>query len=355
MKTDEAIRDALADLPKDLSETFSRILHKSEQSGQSGKFYQTRILQLVFAASRPLTADELRDALSVIPGDTNWTPSRLLNDVYSALACCGCLLTVDEEESTVRFVHHSVKQYLLSGFNNINNTTFTAEKAQRTIADIVVTYLGYGVFGTELMRTKVPQVMIQSAPSSVIRATMASSSTIPTLAMKLLKSRKQPDFDIGKTLAEARKAFQPGSVEEFRFYSYAKAYWLNHIFYVSGQDITIFNLSIKLIKTRVLEVNMAAKDYWMHWNWAAQNGNETIVELLLETGKVDVDSKGQSGRTPLWWAAKNGHEAVVKLLLETGKVDVDSKDQRGRTLLWWAAENGHEAVVKLLQQYSHLP
>ncbi|KAL1625640.1 hypothetical protein SLS56_007224 [Neofusicoccum ribis] len=348
MKTDEAIRDALADLPKDLSETFSRILHKSGQSRQSGKSYQTRILQLVFAASRPLTADEVREALSVIPGDTNWTPSRMLNDVYSALACCGCLLTVDEEESTVRFVHHSVKQYLLSGFNNTNNTTFTAEKAQRTIADIVVTYLGYGVFGTELSRTKVPQVMTQSAPSSVIRATMGSSSTIQSLAMKLLKSRKQPNFDIGKTLAEARKAFQPGSVENFRFYSYAKAHWLNHIFYVSGQEMTIFNLSIKLIKSRVLEANIAAKDYWMHWNWAAQNGNETIVELLLETGKADVDSKDQFGRTPLWWAAESGHEAVVKLLLETGKVDVDLKDQFGRTPLWWAAESGYEAVVKLL-------
>lgn len=106
MRTDEAIRDALADLPKDLSETFSRILHKS---GGPGQLYQSRILQLVVAASRPLTADELREALSVLPGDTIWTPSRLLNDVYSSLACCGCLLTLDEVENTVRFIHHSVK------------------------------------------------------------------------------------------------------------------------------------------------------------------------------------------------------------------------------------------------------
>jgi hypothetical protein len=148
----------------------------------------------------------MREALSVEPRDANWTPLRLLNDVYSALACCGCLLTIDEKEFTIRFVHYSVKQYVLSGYKTTDNTTFTAETAQRTIADIVITYLGYGVFGTELSRTKVPQVLIQSALSSVIRATIGSLNTISSLALKLLKSKKQPNFNISKTLAEPRKA-----------------------------------------------------------------------------------------------------------------------------------------------------
>ena len=70
--------------------------------------------------------------------------------------------------------------------------------------------------------------------------------------------------------------------------------------------------------------------------------------MLLETGKVNVDSKDNDSWTPLWWAAGNGHEAVVKMLLDTGNVDVDSKDNDGRTPLLWAAKNGHEAVVKML-------
>ncbi|KAF2675922.1 hypothetical protein K458DRAFT_447792 [Lentithecium fluviatile CBS 122367] len=307
MKTDQAIRDALTDLPKDLSETFSRILHNSRGSGQS---YQTQILQLILAAYRPLTADELREALSVVPGDTIWTPSRLLNDVYSALACCGCLLTVDEEETTVRFVHHSVKRFLLNGSNASSNIAFTAEKAQREMADIIVTYLSY-----------VPPVMIQSATSSVIRAAIGSSSI-------------RPDFNISKTLAEARTPFQSRPAEEFCFYSYATAHWLHHIFYVSGREMAMHTY---------VTVNN-----WTSLAWAAENGNEAIVKLVVDSVKVNTNSTDQSGSTPLWWAFQNRHEAVVKLLLDTGKVDVNLKDQNGQTPLFWAAKNRHEAVVKLL-------
>ena len=60
-------------------------------------------------------------------------------------------------------------------------------------------------------------------------------------------------------------------------------------------------------------------------SWAAENGHEAVVKLLLATGKVDADSKDKDGRTPLSWAAGEGHEAVVKLLLATGKVDADSE------------------------------
>jgi ankyrin repeat protein len=87
-------------------------------------------------------------------------------------------------------------------------------------------------------------------------------------------------------------------------------------------------------------------------SWAAQEGHKAVVKQLLETGKVDVDSKdSQYGQTPLLRAAQGGHEEVVKLLLDTGKANVDLKDSShstGETPLTWAALLGHEAVVKVL-------
>jgi ankyrin repeat protein len=39
-----------------------------------------------------------------------------------------------------------------------------------------------------------------------------------------------------------------------------------------------------------------------------------MAKLLLATDRVDPDSKGSDGRTPLSYAAASGQEAVVKLL-----------------------------------------
>ena len=80
-------------------------------------------------------------------------------------------------------------------------------------------------------------------------------------------------------------------------------------------------------------------------SWATENGHEAVVKLLLETGRVDVNSKDQDGVMPLSYAAWGGYETVIKLLLKTPDIDVDSKatgkDNDGQTPLSWAAWRGH--------------
>ncbi|KAH8757821.1 ankyrin repeat-containing domain protein, partial [Hyaloscypha sp. PMI_1271] len=80
---------------------------------------------------------------------------------------------------------------------------------------------------------------------------------------------------------------------------------------------------------------------------ASENRQEVIIELLLATGKVELETKDNSGRTPLSHAAQRGHEAIVKLLLEK-QANVDLKDENGRMPLSYATESGHEAVARLL-------
>ncbi|KAJ1500416.1 hypothetical protein HMI54_010845 [Coelomomyces lativittatus] len=102
MQTDHDIRDALANLPQDLSEIYNRILQQAKRPGRS---LRSDIFKLIMTARRPLTADEMRVALSVTPGNTTWDHSKLVNSIYPALATCGCLITVDEEDHTIHTVH----------------------------------------------------------------------------------------------------------------------------------------------------------------------------------------------------------------------------------------------------------
>src|SRR2546423_7590982 len=83
---------------------------------------------------------------------------------------------------------------------------------------------------------------------------------------------------------------------------------------------------------------------------ASALGLDRAVEMFLheqDSTGIDLEDAANSkdskyGQTPLSFAAENGHEAVVKLLLATGKADVDSKDNYGQTPLLWAAKKGHE-------------
>ncbi|USP79227.1 Arp, Ankyrin repeat protein [Curvularia clavata] len=345
MKTDYAIREALADLPKDLSETFARILRKS---GSSDPALQKKTLQFVLAAYRPLTTNELRDALSVTPGDKNWDSSKILNNIYSALACCGCLLAVDEEELTVRVIHHSVKQYILDTPDGVNHAKFSFKEAQRTLADTVVTYLSYSVLGTELSRVKAHAIAVQSAPSKIVEAAIGSSSTARDLALKFLGSRRQHEFDISRALAKAQSSRNSKPEHAFMFYTYAKTYWQDHVFYVSGQDAAIFRLCSKLIYSRASELRKVDKDYWTRFQWAAENGNRNVLELLLQAGKVDVEAQNSDGRTPLMQAAGAGHIDTVEVLLSIGKADVNAKTSVGSTALTMAVGYGHSDIVELL-------
>ena len=82
--------------------------------------------------------------------------------------------------------------------------------------------------------------------------------------------------------------------------------------------------------------------------WAACNGHEEVVTILLERDDVNPDKSDDYGRTPFWGAVLNGHEGVVEILLGRNDVNPDAQDIDGRTPLCCAAQNGHEGFVKML-------
>ncbi len=81
-------------------------------------------------------------------------------------------------------------------------------------------------------------------------------------------------------------------------------------------------------------------------HWAAMNGHQEIVELLL-ANSAEVNLKVIDGTTPLITAAVFGHKNVVALLLANG-ADVNAKNNDGMTPLHAAADKGYKEIAELL-------
>jgi len=81
---------------------------------------------------------------------------------------------------------------------------------------------------------------------------------------------------------------------------------------------------------------------------AAKLGHVPLLELLLATPGINVNTTDSTGRSALSWAAVAGHERPIALLLAVDAVEADAGDTAGRTPLWWAAAVGEPAAVRQL-------
>src|SRR5688500_2367492 len=98
-----------------------------------------------------------------------------------------------------------------------------------------------------------------------------------------------------------------------------------------SEDNDLKGLKAKLKADRSLARGKGGHTQPIHW--AAGNGREAVVEMLLEYG-ADVNGIDQDGRTALHRAAKL-HPKTVRVLLERG-ANPNVVDSQGFTPLTWA-------------------
>ncbi|XP_044279962.1 ankyrin repeat domain-containing protein 29 isoform X1 [Varanus komodoensis] len=89
--------------------------------------------------------------------------------------------------------------------------------------------------------------------------------------------------------------------------------------------------------------------------WAARKGNLALLQLLLNSGRVDVDCKDSVrtpflGSTALMVASFYGHKECVRELVLQG-ADINLQRESGATALFFAAQQGHNDIVKFLFEY----
>ena len=82
---------------------------------------------------------------------------------------------------------------------------------------------------------------------------------------------------------------------------------------------------------------------------SVQDGNEILVDLLLDKGAPINARLVKDGTTALMWAANRGDKRMVELLMERG-ADLSIKAKDGWTAGEAARMAGHNEIAKLLEQ-----
>jgi ankyrin repeat protein len=85
---------------------------------------------------------------------------------------------------------------------------------------------------------------------------------------------------------------------------------------------------------------------------AASEGHDAIVDLLVGTGKCDLNKVDKDGTNPLMAASVRGHASIVKKLLSGGS-GLNAQNSDGHTALMFAY-NGKNQVAMLWDQYKEM-
>ena len=328
-----------------LHEAYDEAIKRIDGQLAEDRSLARRTLSWITYAQRLLTTTELCHALAIEPDDKTLNNDNVY-EVDDIVSVCAGLVTVDEESNIIRLVHYTTQEY----FERVRLEWNPS--AQEEIAEACLTYLSFDTFrsgscvGDEAFEQRLAKnAFFDYSAHYWSEHIRPVEKTTSRLALAFLCDEALIDCTI-----------QAVSTPDYKYKGYSKSFPNRtsglHLTARYGLLYLIERLTERLLTGKHGGSNIGAdsKDSYGRTplSWAAQNGREAVVKLLLATDKVDADSKDNYDQTPLWLAARNGHEAVVKLLLATDKVDADSKDSYSQTPLSRAAENGHEAVVKLL-------
>ncbi|RYP14907.1 hypothetical protein DL765_006049 [Monosporascus sp. GIB2] len=349
----EEIQAAVHSIPPDLDELYRGLIQRMSSTS-------TKLIQWICFATRPLTLDELKWAMVVevdcqhrslkaCQSSQNYiSDNTRMETRVRALSCGLAEVTQSSYKQVVQFIHQSVKDFFVETGLSFLDSSFTSADAAIGMAHyrlsrICIRYLAMDEISQSTSHEHTDFPFLAYATISWVAHT--KQCDVRSLAQDdLVGLFSWPSNDLVDSWVRVYTKIDPYSND-----CPPSGTSLVHVmsrYGILGPLIAILQRGDQVTSG----IDTRDDDGRTPLSWAAANGSEPVVKLLLDTGKVDVDSKDNIySQTPLSLAAGKGHEAVVKLLLDTAKVDVNSKDSKYyQTPLSWAAEKGHEAIVKLL-------
>ena len=110
LTNDKAIRSALQNLPKGIDETYVRILEKIKRDNAERMPEILNLLQWIAASKRPLTVDELAEAITIEPGAKYLDFDAVATKPEDVLRPCSTLVVVTPVQRSEKLYRHVAKR-----------------------------------------------------------------------------------------------------------------------------------------------------------------------------------------------------------------------------------------------------
>ncbi|CAG8312963.1 unnamed protein product, partial [Penicillium salamii] len=144
------------------------------------------------------------------------------------------------------------------------------------------------------------------------------------------------------------------------FLEYAAAHWPDH---VRNMALTSIQKETDRVH-RLYDISGKAFSMWYPLFWkafrpyreapvtsalhlAAFNGHEQEIHTILGVDKSDVNTPDGTGAYPVMWASLNGHDRIVELLLQRG-ADVNAQGGDFGNALQAACSKGYDKIAQML-------
>jgi len=341
--SDAEVLDLLKALPPGLEKFYEDMFRRIETSRRHDIQLVIKLFRLILFSLRPLTLEELRDALAV-PDDLSLSYERFqqnkIREIGKRIEHCGRGFLETKGKSflkkhpdtklttsvgvTVQFMHQTVREFLIRTIPVASNMKFdiSEEGAHIVIATTLVRYLKL-FFTNPRMRDFFSKVEGWLPNDYRTYAEYLNEWALMEYALCHIKEILNQDRQDGADAPIVATLIQ--QLTDVPAPSFLGAFFNSRL----GENY--FSDDSEDIKYNTL--NAATESPELH---------HAKGLLLTCTDEVRAD-----GKTPLMISAQKRLLEATRLFLER-PLDKDAQDNNGRTALHYAAENCDEAIVRLL-------
>ena len=336
------VRKALKALPKDLDETYERILLNIDEDYIE---YVHAVLQWLAYCHHPMSVEQIADVV-LVDHDLDlptFDEARRISPQRIAALCSGLIsiVTVKRDHyvgdksmiTQFRFAHSSVREYLLSKRAQTGPASAYSIEMAAANTFILNTCLAYVLSFTQSV-----------IDAYLVREDFPLASYAALFWIEYMKSSSE-----AKTSALITKLFQDSKGNTYRN-------WLSLL--VAGSNSNPY-----LNHPRQSTVRMLSGGTNENWScfapplvWASALGLTALVRQLLATdNEVNVNQSGVSGVSALAIATHEKHSGIEEILLsrggdvsETYEEEDSRKNELFRAPLYYAARFGDHKSLEIL-------